>query len=231
MDKRISYYQLMDSETCNGISLEGNKTDLSQSLPYDIGWAVIDKYGRVYEKRSFIVREIFFGMRDLMKSAYYADKIPQYEKDIADGKRIVASIWDIWKQFRADSAEWNVKAIVAHNARFDVNALNNAVRYLTQSRVRFFLPYGVEVWDTMKMAQDVVATQKTYVRYCIQNEYLTNHLIPRPRITAEILYRYISGNNEFSESHTGLEDVEIEKEILAYCFRQHKAMRKKLWEN
>jgi hypothetical protein len=28
-----------------------------------------------------------------------------------------------------------------------------------------------------------------------------------------------------------LADVMIEKEILAYCYRQHKTMRKKLWEN
>ena len=30
--------------------------------------------------------------------------------------------------------------------------------------------------------------------------------------TAEIVWRYISGNNEFEESHTGLEDVLIEAE-------------------
>ena len=37
-------------------------------------------------------------------------------------------------------------------------------------------------------------------------------------------------NTDFIESHTALEDVMIEKEILAYCYRQHKKMRKKLWE-
>ena len=28
-----------------------------------------------------------------------------------------------------------------------------------------------------------------------------------------------------------MEDVEIETEILRYCHRQHKTMKKKLWEN
>ena len=42
---------------------------------------------------------------------------------------------------------------------------------------------------------------------------------------------FISGNNEFEESHTGLEDVLIEAEIMFYCFRQHKPMRKALFEN
>ena len=50
------------------------------------------------------------------------------------------------------------------------------------------------------------------------------------RLTAEIIYRFISKDNDFVESHTGLEDVTIETEILAYCKRQHKKMRKKLYE-
>ena len=51
------------------------------------------------------------------------------------------------------------------------------------------------------------------------------------RKTAEILYQFISGNHDFEEEHTGLADVMIEKEILAYCFRQKKPMRKLLFEN
>ena len=53
----------------------------------------------------------------------------------------------------------------------------------------------------------------------------------RLRKTAEILYRFISGDTEFEESHTGLEDVLIEAEIMFYCYRQHKPMRKALFEN
>ena len=55
---------------------------------------------------------------------------------------------------------------------------------------------------------------------------MTNHATPRPRLTTEVLYRYITGDLQFEESHTGLEDVMIEKDILAYCFRQHKKMNR-----
>ena len=41
---------------------------------------------------------------------------------------------------------------------------------------------------------------------------------------------YENGNNDFVESHTGLEDVLIEKEIFAKCMAQHKKMRKNVWE-
>jgi hypothetical protein len=53
----------------------------------------------------------------------------------------------------------------------------------------------------------------------------------RPRKTAEILYKFISQDVSFVEEHKGLEDVDIERQILAYCKRQHKAMKKTLFNS
>jgi hypothetical protein len=80
------------------------------------------------------------------------------------------------------------------------------------------------------MASDTIGKQKSYCSWCEKNGYMTKHSSPRPRLTAEIIFRYISGIADFDEAHTGLEDVEIETKILAHCFRQHKKMRKKLYE-
>jgi hypothetical protein len=77
------------------------------------------------------------------------------------------------------------------------------------------------------MAQDTICQQKTYKRFCEKNGFLQKN--GKVRATAEILYRYISGNMEFVEDHTGLEDVLIEKEIFAKCMAQHKKMRKDVW--
>ena len=77
MDKRIHYILQLDTETANSFSDETGKLDLSNSLVYDIGWQVVDKKGRVYESASFVVRDIFFGEKQMMKSAYYAKKIPK----------------------------------------------------------------------------------------------------------------------------------------------------------
>lgn len=228
MDKRIKYLIGLDTETCNGLLVD-DKLDLSQSLVYDIGWAVCDKRGNIYKTRSFVVREIFFGMKDVMSSTYYADKIPSYLEDIKNETREVRSFWYIRKMLLMDIKEYNVQNIFAHNAYFDNNALNNTFRYLTKSRFRWFFPWGIELWDTLKMARQTIGKQPSYIRWCAENNYMTRHKIPRPRLTAEILYRYISGDYNFTESHTGLEDVLIETKILAHCFRQHKHMEKKLF--
>lgn len=228
MDKRINYLIGLDTETCNGLEID-EKLDLSQSLVYDIGWAITDKKGRIYRTRSFIIYEIFCDMKDVMVSAYYAEKIPNYWKEIQSGERKLATFKTIWNIFLKDVKEFNVKNVFAHNASFDLNALNNTIRYITKSKYRYFFPKKIEIWDTLKMARQTIGNQKSYKTYCLKYGYMTNHKSPRPRLTAEILYRYISGNNDFNESHTGLEDVLIETKILVHCFRQHKKMEKRLY--
>lgn len=215
IDKRKNYYIVFDTETTNG---------LGDPIVYDLGFAIIDKKGNVYETHSLIIREVFYGMKDLMQSAYYANKIPRYEEQIANGERKVVSLFEAKKTFSDVCKKYNVKVAIAHNARFDYRSTSKTQRYLTKSKYRFFLPYGIELWDTMRMANDTICKQVTYKRWCLKNGYMTKN--NQVRKTAEILYRYISGQNDFIESHTGLEDVLIEKEIFVHCLRQHKPMRK-----
>lgn len=216
IDRRKKYYVVFDTETTNG---------LDDPIVYDLGFAIIDKMGNVYEKYSFVIREVFFGMRELMKSAYYAEKIPKYYEQINNGEREVVSLYEARKIFADVCKKYNVKVAIAHNARFDYKSTSKTQRYITKSKYRFFLPYGIELWDTMKMANDTICKQVHYKEFCYNNGYLTKN--GRVRKTAEILYRYISGEHDFIESHTGLEDVMIEKEIFVHCMRQHKSMRKK----
>lgn len=228
IDRRVSYKIMLDTETCN-TRCEDGQMDMRDVLVYDIGWAVVDKRGKIYEEKSYIVKEIFMGERDLMKSAYYANKIPQYLMDIEKGTRKVATMYEIRKDLLETMKRYNAHTVVAHNSRFDLNALNGTYRWLTKSKHRYFFPYGTEVWDTMKMANDTICKQPTYKRFCERNGYVTKN--GQVRKTAEILYRYIACQPNFVECHTGLEDVRIEAIILAKCFAQHKKMRKKLYEN
>lgn len=228
MDRRISYKIVIDTETC---PIDKDLTDVlpTNMWTYDCGWAVVDKRGNVYRTRSFVNADIFLDEKDLMKSAYYAEKIPRYWEDIKAGRRTLTSFYNIRKTLMEDIAEFNVTEIFAHNMRFDYGTLNTTQRWLTKSRYRYFFSKDLVICDTLKMARDVIAKMPTYRRFCEENGYMTkNHQV---KLTAEIIYRFITKNNDFVENHTGLEDVLIEKEILAYCYKQHKKMRKKLWED
>ena len=229
IDRRHIYGICLDTETANTIDDE-TSLNMRDVLFYDLGFQVVDSHGRTYGKKfSFVNADIFIHEKELMESAYYAKKIPQYRRDIASGKRILATTHTIKKILCQVIKDYNCKFICAHNAHFDHRALNNTQRWVTKSKYRYFLPKGLEWWDTLKMARSVMGNMPTYRNFCKENGYLTKK--GQLRFTAEICYRFITKDNSFVESHTGLEDVEIETEILRYCHRQHKAMRKKLWGN
>ena len=225
MDKRINYKIVLDTETCP-LEQTDEVTPWNMFV-YDIGWAIVDKRGRVYKTQSFINADIFLDEKELMKSAYYSEKIPKYWEDIKSGIRQLRSFYNIKKQLLADIAEYGVKEIYAHNMRFDYGTLQNTQRWLTKSKYRYFFPKGIEICDTLKMARQVLKDSKMYRVWCEQNGYITKN--NQCRFSAEVLYRYITGNDDFIESHTGLEDVMIEKDILAYCYSRHKKMVRQLW--
>lgn len=229
IDYRHHYVLVLDTETANTIADENGNLDMSNVLMYDCGWAVVDTAGNVYVERSYVNRDVFCEERELMQSAYYAKKIPQYCLDLQLGKRQMADTFEIRQAMLADMQMYGVTEVVAHNARFDLNALNTILRYVTKSKYRYWFPYGTEIWDTMKMARDVIHKMPTYRAFCEEHELLTKN--GRLSTTAENLYRFIINDIDFEESHTGLEDVQIEREIMFYCYRQHKPMRKLLFEN
>lgn len=219
MDKRKSYFLTFDTETTNGFD---------SPLVYDIGGAIHDRQGNVMETFSFVIYETFVELKELMESAYYKEKIPTYEKEIKEGKRQLVRLSTAKKYIYNICKKYNVKAIIAHNARFDYRSTATTQRYTTCSAVRYFLPYGIPLWDTLEMSKSVIKNKPTYKNFCEKNGYLTKN--NQVKLTAEVIYRFITNNQDFTEEHTGLADVLIEKEIFVYCLRQHKKMKKSPWK-
>ena len=228
IDHRKKYILMLDTETCNGIATDTG-LDLTQSLVYDLGVAIVDKQGNVYETKSFLIFETFVEMQDVMQSAYYANKIPMYWDDIKNKSRKLVRWYTARKEVLDLMEKYNCTTVCAHNASFDYRALNNTQRYLTKSKYRYFFSCNVEWWDTLKMSRQIYGQQKSYRVFCETNNYMTKHKKPQVRLTAEIIYRYLSGEEDFAESHTGLEDVLIETRILVQCLRQNKKLEKRLW--
>ena len=226
MNNKIKYRIVLDTETCP-IDKDFEGVTPSNMWVYDCGWAVVDRNGNVYKTRSFVNADIFLNEKIAMNSAYYQNKIPKYWDEIKSGERVLTSFAKIRKALLEDIAEFKVVEIYAHNMRFDYGTLNTTQRWLTKSKYRYFFPKSLTMCDTLKMSRDILGKMPTYRRFCEENSYITKN--GKPRFTAEIIYRFITKNNDFVESHTGLEDVMIEKEILAYCYKQHKKMRKELF--
>ena len=79
-------FMVVDTETTNS---------LDDPICYDVGFAVVDRIGNVLEQYSFVVADVFLD-KDLMTSAYFVEKIPQYWEDIKNKKRVLAKFSTIF---------------------------------------------------------------------------------------------------------------------------------------
>ena len=210
-------YIILDTETTN---------DIECPIVYDFGFSVIDESGKAYASYSFVNADVFCD-DELMATAYFADKIPQYWDDIKSGKRVLKSFRSIERIFRRVCRDWGVDTFVAHNARFDYIALQTTKRYITTSKERFFFPYGSKFVDTLKLSREVFGQNETYRNFCVSNNYVTK--FGQNRYTAEIIYRFLTNDNNFEEEHTGLADCMIEKEIFRHCLVTTLAENGYLW--
>lgn len=214
MDKRKKYHLLIDVETTNGFKAP---------LVYDVGYAIIDRKGVIYEKHSFLVKQVFDNSR-LMASAYYKEKIPSYKIELEKGLHKLKTWQTITEHIRKTAKKWNVKKVGAYNLAFDKNAMASTNDFLGDGRK---ILKGVKIEEEVciwALACQTIFLQKSFQQTAVEQKWLTE--AGNMKTSAEIAYRYITGKHDFIEEHKGLADVKIEAEIMAHCFKQHKKITK-----
>ena len=211
------YYLVLDVETANSTN---------DPLVYDLGFAVCDRKGNIYEAESYVVSDIFYKETELMQTAYYHEKLPTYYEGIKEQAFKVINFYTAKKRIADLIEKYNIKAVCAYNALFDTKALNTTQRYLTNSKYRYFLPYGTEVYCIWHMACQVICTQKRYIKFCLDNGFVSEN--GNIKTSAETVFAYMTKNEKYEECHTDLQDGLIETQIMAKCFAQHKKMNKKI---
>ena len=226
-DNRCTYYMVLDTETAiYDKSIKEIKG--TNMLVYDLGYAIVDRYGRIYETGSYIVKDIFYDEIERMRSCYFSDKRSDYIQDIEYGLHTVVNWKDLIFLIQERAEYWNIRAICAYNAIFDYGSICRTNNFVNGKYWEPPLLKKYPVWDIMKMVEDVLYKRPTYRKFCFDNGNLTAHTPPRPQKKAETVKQYLENNPQFKEVHTGLEDVFIESEILAKCFATHKKMRREL---
>lgn len=207
---------VIDTETAGG---------LDNPLTYDVGLKVIDRNGTNYESLSLVVADIYAGERELMKTAYYAEKLPKYEEKLRTGERKMVRFFTAKKMIAELMEKYNITKVYAYNMNFDKRALNNTQRFTTDERFKWFFPYGTDFRCIWNMACQLLLARPSYIKTAIKENWISEkgNLLTN----AECCYRYITKNYDFVEEHQGLDDVNIETEILLACFRQHKKVESK----
>lgn len=187
--------------------------EVSYPIAYDVGGVVCDRNGNIYDKFHFAVRETFSDL-PRMATAYYADKFPEYIDRLADHTMIFATFAEIAAYIDRVVEHYNIDTVAAYNLQFDLRALRNTAKAV-----------GLDSWTDRKFeplciwcaACDVLYTAK-YCKIAREQGWITEK--GNIRTSAEMGYRYISGDYGFEEEHRGLDDCEIEAQILAAVYRK-----------
>lgn len=191
-------------------------TSLDKPFCYDIGYTIIniEKQGSFYAcatlcSRSFVVEQVWHNL-PLFQSAYYAAKRPLYVSAMRARTSILNKFGYICQQMRRDFKQYEVEGAYAYNSDFDEKVFNfNCDWYKCVN------PFdNIPIFDIRGYAHRFLIGDE-YKEFCDRNGYYTD--TGNYSTTAETVFRFISGNTDFDEAHTALNDSEIESEILFEC--------------
>jgi hypothetical protein len=203
---RSKHFLIADTET---VGLPPN------NFVYDFGYTIATRKDIVLE-RSFLVREIVTDAKKMM-GAYFAAKVFSFYIPALDENRIQIFDWlQVVEILREDMATHKVEVFCAYNLNFDMRALT-ATNYLINSGGKV-LDYRPALLDLWTYACGGALNSRLYHDMAIQQNDPTLHdwisEAGNVRTTAEKAYAFLTGQIDFIESHTGLEDAIIETEIL-----------------
>lgn len=190
-------------------------------VPYDIGWILVDRKGQVLIRYNAWVAEVLQNetLRYLVKKDSFAKKKASFYLDaeiapfdtFAEIRKLTNHII---KNFNA--------VVVAYNAAFDIKVLNNYSNVLLGES---FFDENIVIWDLWNMALNTICDSSNYVRWCIENGFITEK--GNISCSAEAVYSYLTKNKDFAEEHTALSDCEIEAKILQAVFDRKQKLETK----
>lgn len=250
IDRRKKYYLIFDCETAtlpcanNYEADEKKKIAIAKPLIYDLGWQVIDRTGKPYIRRSFLISEIF-SVPQVFNTAYYASKRPIYLDRLKNGETILTDWRTATEKLEADLQL--IEAVGAYNSMFDYKkAIPFTERYITalyspsffdweekQKQICNDIVKGGTKKSKNKFNKDIFYFRKKsyplFDLWGLSCEHLLNNNEYKETCirnnwqtasgkyfitSAETAYRFLKQDNNFIESHTAIDDAIIESELF-----------------
>lgn len=195
------HYMVFDTET---VSLE-------KPFCYNVGYIIADSdNGEIVCKREFVIEQIWSNA-ELFTTAYYANKRDIYVGRMR-GRKVLLEKWGyVTQQMIRDIKAFEVAAAYAYNSPFDEKVFAFCCEWFKTINPFDLIP----IYDIRAYVHKVIAFDNTFQWWADERKAFTE--AGNYSTTAETIYRYISGQEEFDEEHTALADSEIENEILRYC--------------
>lgn len=228
------------------------KISIAKPLIYDIGWTICDRLGNIIKKENFLVQETFFVpqifntayykekrsvyMQMLKENKIKADLWENIVKIFLEDLKIVKyaiaynGCFDMKKAIPFTDAyitalysdnynEWEKAQIKAIDRLAKGEKGGKNEEYLEPSfKLRENEFPMIDLWG---LACERLINANKYKDFCLENNLLTASGVYF-KTSAETAYKYLMEKYDFVESHTALDDAEIETQILAKALKKGK---------
>lgn len=168
--------------------------------------------GIAFSKMEEVSRINIVVLENLMlDNAFYGQFKKEYYRDLLHNPSTVICYTE--EEAKAIFTQWlienNISCACAHNSGFDFN----------KTFVAECID-GMEFIDTWLAFFETIGQYRKYNKFCCENGFVTAK--GSIQMTAEVCYRFLSGELDFVEEHTALADCEIEMEILKAIWNTHR---------
>ena len=236
----------------NYIGEERKNIAIAKPLIYDLGWQVIDYQGRVYAKKNFLISEIFSVPAVFDTAYYaekrplYLEKLDRGEIMLTDWRTAVRELiedMDACEAVGAYNSMFDFKKAIPFTELY-INQLyspdfhkwldyqNSRVDELAKGG-KFENPYGFDetifrfrnkeypLFDLWGLSCRHILNCDEYKEMCLDNEWQTASG-KYFKTSAETAFRFFSGDMEFMEAHTAIDDAVIESMLFADIVKRTK---------
>lgn len=203
------HFMILDTETAS-----------TAKIPFDVAYTIIDRAGNVVEQKNYLVADVFnnpVGLHLLMHDDFSKNKMSEYVQLMREG--LSPQMFSVIRDEMRETIEKYNCTVVAYNAKFDYECLTN---FAQSFGFKNFFEDSTPIWDLWNIALTILADSNHYVTFCTENNLASEK--GNLKSSAEVMYRYLTKDNNFEEAHTALADTEIEAFIMAACLKRHKKL-------
>jgi len=218
---RQKTFLVMDTET-TGIA--------SKAMVFDFAYVIATRT-KILCERKFLIREILTNPRVMLGALYdrtWRDMMGgklfhHYIPGLHSGELELFGWRDALQIMRDDVLTFGVDVICAYNLPFDLGALNKTHQRITEKNINLSRFDLLCLWE---FSCSTVCKEALYHQVARQQGQATGWITPanNVRTNAEKVYAFLSGDLNFVESHTALEDAQIETEILQRLLAKRKTI-------
>lgn len=236
----------------NYIGEERKNIAIAKPLIYDLGWQVIDYQGRVYAKKNFLISEIFSVPAVFDTAYYaekrpiYLEKLDKGEIMLTDWRTAVRELiedMDACEAVGTYNSMFDFKKAIPFTELY-INQLyspdfhkwldfqNSRVDAIATGKT-FENPYGFDetifrfrgkeypLFDLWGLSCRHILNCDEYKEMCLDHEWQTASG-KYFKTSAETAFRFFSGDMEFIEAHTAIDDAVIESMLFADIVKRTK---------